>query len=56
MISLATFKELTASEGLHLSDVEAVQAREMIHQLLEIAFDSWVEQKKKSYKSLDETV
>ena len=33
MISLAKFKELTESEGLDLSDLEALKARETIYQL-----------------------
>ncbi len=48
MISLAKFKELTESEGLYLSDIEALEARETIYQLLEIAFNSWIEQQKDS--------
>ena len=47
MISLTKFKELTESEGLHLTDAEAEEARETIYQLLEIAFDVWVHKKAK---------
>ena len=42
MISLSQFKELTDSEGLSLTDEEAEKAREVLYQLLEIAFDFWL--------------
>jgi hypothetical protein len=48
MISLAKFKELTESEGLYLSDLEALEARETIYQLLELAFNTWIEQQRES--------
>ena len=46
MISLTKFRELTESEGLHLSDLEIEEAREAIYQLLELAFNEWIEQQK----------
>jgi len=51
MISLAKFKELTESEGLDLSDLEALEARETIYQLLEIAFNTWIEKQKETETS-----
>ncbi len=46
MIPLSKFKELTEAEGLQLTDEEAEEARENIYQLLEIAFDVWLKNKK----------
>jgi hypothetical protein len=50
MIPLFKFKELTESEGLNLTDDEAEEARENIYQLLEIAFDVWIEKKRETAK------
>lgn len=48
MIPLSKFKELTEAEGLQLTDEEAEEARENIYQLLEIAFDFWIKDNKKT--------
>lgn len=50
MITLSKFKELTEAEGLILTDEEAEEARENIYQLLEIAFDVWIEKKRETAK------
>lgn len=56
MIPLSKFKELTEAEGLQLTDEEAEEARENIYQLLEIAFDFWIKDNKKTVEQpLDNT-
>ncbi len=50
MITLSKFKELTEAEGLILTDEDAEEARENIYQLLEIAFDVWIEKKRETAK------